>query len=54
MVGLTGCITLVGVDLDDFRYDCGVSDNCTIEDYSEYDGYAIVITFFDAKTSFLT
>lgn len=26
--GLTGCVTLVGVDLGDFLYDCSISDNC--------------------------
>ena len=40
--------------MSDFKYDCELSDNCTYTDYEEYDGYALVIAFFDGKTSFLT
>lgn len=45
---LTGAIGLVGFDLDDFIEDCKVaSDNCDPNDYYDYDGFAIVITFTD-------
>ena len=48
VASLTGTIGLVGVDLDDFIEDCKVaSDNCDPNDYYDYDGFAIVITFTD-------
>ena len=47
-------MTLAGFDLTEFLYDCGVSDNCLVDDYSDYDGYALVVHFVDDGTNFQT
>ena len=39
--GLTGCVTLMGVDLTDFNNDCEISANCDPTSFLDYDGYAI-------------
>ncbi len=47
---LTGNIGLAGFDLDNFLDDCKIaSDNCEVQDYYDYDGFALTITFTDAS-----
>ena len=52
--GLQACVTLAGFDLGPFLFDCAISDNCQVADYEDYDGYALLVKFFDGGTSFLT
>jgi hypothetical protein len=47
-------VVLAGFDLTEFLYDCGVSDNCSLDDYEDFDGYALAVYFMDDGTNFET
>lgn len=52
--GLQACVALAGFDIGPFLFDCATSANCEVADYADFDGYALIVQFFDSGTSFLT